>query len=163
VEETVTIRYDSDMSSVEGHYFMQHTRSALRKTVRAVAHDCRVLAPFLGAGAVGAATGVVGALVVVLALVVPKVREQATTTAEIRSLSRLRTETETAYTRGALDLIEGRLTVEEKLERAFVVMRNARGEVSRVPLDTAMRDRIVEEGWDFQEAPTKSRAVSAKP
>lgn len=142
---------------------MQHTRSALRKTVRAVARDVSQAVPFFGAGAVGAMVGVLGAVVVVALVVVPKVREQAAATAEIRSLSRLRTETEDAYTRGALDLIEGRVTVEEKLERAFIVMRTSRGEVKRLPLDEAMRDRIVEEGWEFHQAPAKSRAVSVRP
>jgi hypothetical protein len=142
---------------------MQHTRSALRKTVRAIAQDVSLAVPFFGAGVVGAMVGVLGAVVVVAGFVVPKVREQATATAEIRSLSRLRTETEDAYTRGALDLLEGRLTVEEKLERAFIVMRTSRGEVKRLPLDEAMRDRIVEEGWEFNEARAKARAVSAKP
>lgn len=132
---------------------MQYTRRATRKFVQALAHDAESMRPYVLSTLTGVLTGLVIAACTCAAVFIPHAVESAVMAADARSATRIEEMTDDAYARGALDLIEGRVTLREEVERAFILLETPSGDISRVPLDNDGRRRIHEGGWEFRQDP----------
>ena len=129
---------------------MKHTKYALNKTWKAVLRDADLFRPFMVAGFTGGGIGAAIAGVLIVGVVVPHIKDNARLNAENHAYAAIEGARERSYSQGALDLLEGRITVQEEFERAFVLIRRDDGQTDRLPLDHAGRENIKREGWTIR-------------
>lgn len=128
---------------------MSHTFRAFRKLINAIGSDTKGSMPLLMASAIGGVVGVGCTLGVAMLILVPEAEARAARRAEFKVNERTENATEEGYRQGIMDLVEGRVTLEEEVERAFILVRKFGDRVDRFPIDPRHRELLRAEGWDL--------------
>lgn len=128
---------------------MSHTSRAIRQLIKAIGSDTKGVRSIALAGSFGAVIGVGVALAAAATVLLPEAEARAARRTETRVNDRVEKAAEMGYRQGIMDLVEGRIKLEQEVERAFILVRRSGNRVDRFPIDPEQRGQLRKEGWDL--------------
>ena len=119
------------------------SRSILNVAYRRISRLKKVIIGFglgvtLGALAMGAFAKVV---------FIPDAQAKGQMRAERRDVRDAEADFQNAYFLGATDLLEGKLEVQDEVERAFILIRSRDKTIHRMPVTPENRGNLMDQGW----------------